>query len=98
MTFLQFEGKGKFSHALENSEGAESVDFGIIREDEKIIHIDNEPSFGNHVSERVVHKSLESGRGVAKSKEHDSRFKESLVSNESCFPLVSVLDSNIVIP
>ena len=54
-------------------EGALSVDLRVIREDEKVIHIDDEPSFGNHVSEGVIHKSLESGRGIAKSKEHGSK-------------------------
>ena len=73
------------------------MDLRVIGEDEEVIHIDNEPSFGNHVSERVIHKSLEGGRGVAKSKEHDSWFEEPLVSDKGSLPLVSLLDPNIVI-
>ena len=38
------------------------------------------------------------GGGVGHSEEHDSRFIESLVGNEGCFPLVAFLDMNIVVP
>jgi len=40
---------------------------------------------------------LESGRGVAQSKEHDCGFEESLVGDEGGLPLVPFLDVNIVI-
>ena len=33
--------------------------------DEEIIHVDNEPSFGDHVFEQIIHESLEGGGGVA---------------------------------
>ena len=65
MTFFQLEGEGKFSHALENSESAESMYFGVVQEDEEVIHVDDKPAFGDHVLEGVVHKSLEGGWGVA---------------------------------
>ena len=49
---------------------------GLVRgEYEKVIHVDDKPSFGNHISERIVHKMLKCGGGVVKTKEHDSRFK-----------------------
>ena len=82
---------------MENTEGAESVDLRVIREDEEIIHIDDEPSLSNHVSEGVIHKPLEGGRGVAQSKEPDSWFEKPFLSDEGSFPLVSFLDPNIVI-
>ena len=37
------------------------------------------------------------GCGVAETKEHDSRFKEPLVHDEGCFPLVAVLDMDVVV-
>ena len=40
---------------------------------------------------------LEGGRGVGETKEHDGRFKEAFVDNEGSFPLVSVLDMDIVV-
>jgi len=63
----------------------------------KIIHIDDEPSFGNHVSKRVIHESLESGEGVHKAKEHDCRFKKALMSDENGLPLMAIFDVHIVV-
>ena len=40
---------------------------------------------------------LEGGREVGEIKEHDSRFKETFVGNKGSFPLMSVLDMDIVI-
>ena len=71
--------------------------FVIVRVDEEVIHVDDEPSFCNHIPERVGHESLESGGRVGHAEEHNSRFVESPVGNESSFPLVSLLDSDIVI-
>ena len=69
----------------------------IIGVDEEVIHVDDEPSFSNHIPEGVGHESLESGGGVGHAKEHNSWFIESLVDNEGSFPLVSILDSDVVI-
>ena len=71
--------------------------FGVAREDEKIIHVDNQPSFGDHILEGIVHESLESGRGITQAEEHDSWFKEAFVGDKHCFPLISILDVNIVV-
>ena len=71
---------------------------GIGGVDEEVIHIDNEPSFGDHVAEGVVHKALEGGGGIGEAEEHDGGFKESLVSDEGRLPLMTVLDSYVVIP
>ena len=70
---------------------------GVGGVDEEIIHVDNEPTFGNHVAEGVVHEMLECGGGVGKSEEHYGGFEKSFVGNKGCFPLVTVLDSHIVV-
>ena len=72
--------------------------FGIRGEDQEVIHIDEEPSFGYHVAERVVHESLERGGGIGHPEEHYERLEESSVCGEGAFPLVSVLNSDIVVP
>jgi len=77
--------------------GAFLMDSRVRREDEEVLHVDNKPFFGNHVSEGIIHESLKGGGGVGKSKEHDCGFKEAFVDDESCFPLVAVLDMNIVV-
>ena len=65
--------------------------------DEEIIHIDNKPSIGNHVVERVIHETLEGGGGVGKSEEHYGWFEEPLMGDEGSFPLVAIFDSYVVI-
>ena len=69
----------------------------VRRIDKKIVHIDNEPSFCDHIMEGVVHELLEGGGGVGKTKEHYSWFKKSFVGDKGDFPLVSILDLDIVI-
>ena len=70
---------------------------GVGGIDEEIIHIDNEPSFGNHIAEGVVHETLEGGGGVSKSEEHHGWFEKSFMGDEGCFPLVTVFDPYIVV-
>ena len=65
--------------------------------DEEVIHIDDEPSFGNHVAEGVVHKSLKDSGGVGEAEEHYGWFEESLVGDKGRFQLVTVFDSHIVV-
>ena len=55
---------------------------GIRGVDEKVVHIDDKPSFYDEVPEWVVHELLKHGGGVHKSKEHDCGFKEPLVGDE----------------
>ena len=74
------------------------VEGGVGGIDEEIIHVDNEPSFGNHIAKGVIHETLEGGGGVGKSEEHHCAFEKSFMGNEGCFPFVTVLDSYIVVP
>src|SRR6266436_3165512 len=46
----------------------------------------------------VIHHCLEHCRGVAQSKEHDSWFKQALVSPECGLPLITLLDPHVVEP
>ena len=70
------------------------VIFGV---DKEVVHIYDEPSFCNHIPEGVGHESLKGGGGIGHAEEHDSGFVKSLMGDEGGFPLVTVLDSNIVI-
>ena len=65
--------------------------------DSKIIHVDLQPFLLYHVHEDVIHESLEGGGSVAKSKEHDGGFEESHWSDKGSFPLIFLLDMNVVI-
>ena len=97
LAFLKLEMKVKLSHSLEDVAGSLSVGFQVGRGNEEVIHVDDQPSFSDHVLEGVVHESLECGRRVAEVKEHDSWFEESFMGDEGCLPLVTILDVDIVV-
>ena len=54
----------KLGHALQDAFGAFFVESDIRGVDKKVIHIDDEPSFSDHVAEGVVHESLKGGGRV----------------------------------
>jgi len=62
--FLKFEVQIEFSHALEDTFGAFLMSSRVGGEDKEVVHVDDEPSFCDHVSEGVVHEPLEGGGGV----------------------------------
>ena len=63
----------------------------------QVVHIDFEPSLGDHVSKDMIHECLKSWRGIAEAKEHYGGFKEAERSNECRFPLVFFPNANVVI-
>ena len=89
--------KVKFSHPLENVAGSLCVGPRVRRGNKEIVHVDDKPSLSNHVSERVIHESLEYGGGIVKAKEHNGGFEESFVSDEGCLPLMAILDVDIIV-
>ena len=90
--------KVKFRHALENAFRTFLMEGGVGGVNKKIVHIDDEPSFGNHVAEGVVHEALEGGGRIGESEEHHRGFEESFVSDEGRLPLVAIFDSYVVVP
>ena len=56
--------KVKFSHPLENVAGSLCVGPRVRRGNKEVVHVDDESSLSNHVSERVICESLECGGGV----------------------------------
>ena len=71
--------------------------FVIIGVDEEVVHVNDEPSFCDHVPEGIGHESLKSGGGIGHAEEHDGGFVKSSVSDEGGFPLIALLDSDVVI-
>ena len=63
----------------------------------QVVHIDLEPSLGNHVSKDVIHECLKSWRSITEAKEHYGGFKEAERSDECRFPLVFLPNANVVI-
>ena len=97
LAFLKLQVKVELSHPLENMAGSLFVGSWIRRSDKEVVHVDDEPSLGNHVSEGVIHKLLECDGGIKKAKEHDGGLEESFMGNEGCLPLVTIFDADIVV-
>ena len=70
------------------------VIFGV---DAKIVHVDLEPFFPDHVGEDMVHKCLERGWCIAEAEEHDGGFEKSHGGDEHCFPLVLLSNADVVV-
>ena len=86
------------SESLEYTSGALMMEsYVILGVDSHVIHVDLKPLLQKHISEDVVHESLEGGGSVAESKEHDSGFKESHGGDESSLPLIFLLNVNVII-
>ena len=98
MTLFKLEIEVKLSHMLEDTVSSFGIGLWIWEGKEEVVYIDNKPSFGNHVSEGVVHESLEYGGGVVKAKEHDCQFEESFVCDEGCLPLMAIFNADIIVP
>ena len=52
----------------------------------------------HEVLEDVVDHGLECHWAVSESKEHDEGFEEAVIGVKDCFPLITFLDSYIVVP
>ena len=97
LAFLKLEVEVKLGHSLENTASSFGVGPWVGGGDQEVVHIDDEPSFSDHVSERIVHESLERCGGVTKAEEHDCGFEESFVGDEGRLPLVAIFDADVVI-
>ena len=86
LAFLEFKVKIEFLHSLENPFGLLSMNFWIRGGDEKIVHVNDKPAFSDHVSEGVIHESLEGGGRIRETEKHNSWFEETLVGDECCLP------------
>ena len=82
---------------LEDVSGVFVMGFFIQGENEEIVHVDDEPSFGDHVPEGVIHEVLECGWGVGKPKEHDCWLEKPFMGDKGGFPLVTVFDADVVV-
>ena len=98
LALLELEVEVKLGHSLEDVASSLGVGLRVRGGDKEVVHVYDEPSFSDHVSERVIHESLERSGGVTETEEHDGGFEESFVGDESRLPLVAILDAYIVVP
>ena len=64
---------------------------------EEVDHVNDKPSFYDHIAKGVIHEVLGSGGEIGETEEHHSGFKESLMGDEGSFPLMSIFDLDIIV-
>ena len=69
-----------------------------LRENEDVIQIDADYTFGDQILEYLVHHGLKGGRTIGETKEHNQGFEKSSVCVEGSLPLITFLDVDIVVP
>ena len=63
---------------------------------EDVVEVHHDVSRQDQILEDVVHHGLEGRRGVGHSEVHDQGFEEALVGLECDFPLITLLDVDVV--
>ena len=64
----------------------------------QIVHVDDQPSFSDVVSEVEIHKCLKCRRGATESEKHYRWFEQSKRCDEGSLPFIILFNSNVVIP
>jgi hypothetical protein len=64
---------------------------------EDVIHVDRQPVLSEFFPEECIHHGLEGGWQVGHPEEHHLWFKEAMVGDECCLPLVSVVYPHVII-
>ena len=59
------------SESLEHQACHPVMLFHRFREDEDVVQVDTDYTFGNEVLEDIIHHGLEGGRAVGEAEEHD---------------------------
>ena len=65
---------------------------------EDVVHIDGDVTFIDQFSEDEVHHRLKGGRCVREAEKHHHGFKKASIGFESCLPLVTVANADVIIP
>ena len=85
LAFLKLQVEVEFSRVLEDVMGLFFMGLWVGGGDKEVVHIDDEPSFSDHVSKRVVHESLKCGGRVAEAEKHDVGLKSPLCVMKAAF-------------
>ena len=65
--------------------------------DGNVVHVYREPSLGHLPAEYRIHHHLKGGWRIGKTEEHDCGFEEPFWHEEGSFPLVPILDADVVV-
>ncbi|KAG5335563.1 hypothetical protein C0989_001005, partial [Termitomyces sp. Mn162] len=97
LALLQFEVELVLAEAFQDKVHDLVVFFQHFGVDEDVVEVYAHYTFGNEVSEDVVHHCLKGGWAIGESKEYNKRFKQFLVGLEGSIPLVFLLVVHIVV-
>ena len=86
-----------FSAYVQDSGHHHLMMFDCVSIYENIDHVDCHIALINEVLENVIHHHLEGGQAVGEAEEHDKGLEEAPIHSEGSLPLVSLLDSYIVV-
>src|SRR6266481_10014247 len=73
------------------------VMLNCLCEDQDVVHVNGYKPFIYKVLENVIHHGLECGWAVSEPEVHDQGLEEPAVCLESCLPLVTFLDSYVIV-
>ena len=85
------------SEYVQDSGHYRSMMFDRVGIYQDVVHIDRHIALVNEVLKDVVHHRLESGRTIGEAEEHDKGFEEASIRSKGGFPLITLLDSHVVI-
>ncbi len=97
LALLRLEVQLVFPESFQDNPGDPTELLPGFREHKDVVHVNTDNSLPYQVREDVVHHRLERRRTVCESEEHHKRFKQSPVCLERGFPLVALLDPDIVV-
>lgn len=63
----------------------------VVCEDQDVIHVDNDMTHRDQVTENVIHYILEGCWGIGQSKEHDKQFIQPVVHDESSLVFITLM-------
>ena len=69
-----------------------------LQVDQDVVKVYTYQALHDEVSENVIHHGLEGGQTVGKAKKHHQRLEQPSVGSEGSLPLVTLLDSDIIVP
>ncbi len=97
LALLRLEVQLVFPESFQDNPGDPTEFLPGFREHKDVVHVNTDNSLPYQVREDVVHHRLERRRTVCESEEHHKRLEQSPVRPECGFPLVALLDPDIVV-
>ena len=95
--FLSLEVESMLSEYVQDSGHYRSMMFDDVGIYQDVVHIDCHIALINEVRKDVIHHRLESGWTIGEAEEHDKGFEEASIRLKGGFPLITLLDSHVVI-